>query len=95
MLAATFVGLNIMDAALTVVGMSQGGVAEVNPIMRGFLGQPGRVFWVFKIGVGIIFALLLLLFAAKYPQSVKRIFILLVIFMSAICLFNGIGLLRV
>lgn len=89
MLAITFVGLNVLDAALTVAAMDKGGVAEVNPIMRGLLGQSRRMFWEFKIGIVVFFALLLLFFAVKYPQQVKRIFIALIVAMVGVCLINA------
>jgi len=87
-LAIAFVGLSALDAALTLAGMNKGGVAELNPIMCPLLEQPEWVFWVFKIGMASIFALVLLIFSKRFPQQVKRIFIALVIAMVGLCLFN-------
>jgi len=44
------------------------------------------------IGVAIVCALLLLLFATKYPRPIYRIFLALVGVMVGICIFNGMGL---
>jgi hypothetical protein len=67
-LAIAFVGLNALDAALTVAGMSKGGVAELNPIMCPLLEQSEWVFWVFKIGMASIFYLF------KFFQSLSTSF---------------------
>jgi len=91
-LAIAFVGLNVLDAALTVAAMDRGGVAEVNPIMRGLLGQSRWMFWEFKIGIAVFFALLLLFFSVKYPQQVKRIFIALIVAMVGVCLINTMSM---
>ena len=91
-LAVAFVGLNILDAGLTVAAMSKGGVCEANPLMSHLLEQPAWVFWTTKISLTLIFALLLLIFSNKYPRQVKRIFIVLVITMAGVCLFNTMGL---
>jgi len=91
-LAIAFVGLNILDAALTITTMNKGGVAELNPIMRTFLGQSKWVFWIAKINLVLIFALLLLIFSKRHPQQVKRIFIILIAAMLGICVVNTISL---
>ena len=87
-LAIAFVGLSALDAVLTLAGMKRGGVAELNPIMCPLLQQSEWLFWVFKIGMASIFALVLLIFSKRFPQQVKRIFIVLVTAMGGICLFN-------
>jgi len=92
-LAIAFVALNILDAALTVAAMSKGGVSELNPIMRDLLGQPGWVFWGFKIGMALIFAFVLLILSNRYPRQIKRIFVILIAAMLGICLFNMMSLL--
>ena len=90
-LAVAFVGLNILDAILTVAAMNKGGVCEANPLMSHLLEQPTWVFWTTKISLTLIFALLLLIFSNKYPRQVKRIFIILVGVMAGICAFNMMG----
>jgi len=91
-LAVIFVGLNIIDAALTVAGMNRGRVCELNPIMSHLLEQPEWVFWTTKMSLTLIFALALLAFSNKYPRQIGRIFIALVIAMAGICIFNLVGL---
>ncbi len=88
-LAITFVGVNILDAALTLRAIANGGY-ELCSIPSLILRQPTWVFWCFKISTALIFALLLLILSDRFPQ-VKRIFIILIGVMSGICLFNTIG----
>ena len=91
-LAIAFVGLNVLDAVLTLAAMIQGELYELNPIMRKLLEQPGWMFWGFKIVAAIVCASLLLLLAAKYPRQIKRILTVLVVVMLGVCLVNTIGL---
>ena len=89
-LAGIFVGLNVLDATLTTLAIGIGGY-ELNPIMRYFLEQPKETFVGTKIGIALVFALILLLASTRF--KVKRILSILVVCMTVICLFNGIGLL--
>lgn len=91
-LAIAFIGLNVLDAGLTHMLVSNGGY-ELNPLMRIVLGGPAWVFWYFKVSLALIFALALLILAAQFSRQINRIFIVLVIGMGGICGFNGIGLL--
>jgi len=91
-LAVIFVGLNIIDAALTVAGMNRGRVCELNPIMSHLLEQPEWVFWATKISLALVFALVLLAFSNKYPRPIHRIFLILVGVMVGICLINLVSL---
>ena len=91
-LAIVFVVLNILDAVLTNVILAEGG-RELNPIMRFLFEQPKWVAWVFEVGGTIIITFALLLIATAYPRQIKIVFISLVILMSVVCLYNGIGLL--
>jgi hypothetical protein len=91
-LACTFLGLNILDAALTMI-LCAGGGYELNPIFRHNLEvQPAWIFWTVKYGVALIAVLLLLWFTFRFPRGTKNILKVLVFAMLGICLFNSLGL---
>ena len=90
-LAIIFVALNIVDASLTSVIIKTGGI-ELNPIMRYLFGQPTWVSWTFEIGGTIVAAFGLLLLAVFSPRLIKGVFIALIVLMTFVCLYNGIGL---
>jgi len=90
-LAIAFVGLNVLDAILTNAILSRGGI-ELNPLMRYLFGQPKWVAWTFEIGGTIVVTFAFLLIATVYPRLVKIIFIALIVLMSAVCLYNVVGL---
>jgi len=90
-LAIVFVVLNIVDAIFTNIIMSGGG-RELNPIMRFLFEQPKWVAWFFEIGGTMVVSFGLLLLAVFSPRLIKGIFIALIILMSFVCLYNGIGL---
>ena len=90
-LAIAFVVLNIVDAAVTQIVINNGGL-ELNPIIGIVLRQPFWVFWWFKVSLALIVVLALLIVANKYPRSINRILIGLVIGMAGVCVFNGVGL---
>lgn len=89
-LAACFIGLNVLDAFLTRIAVGNGGT-ELNPLMRLLLEQPTQ-FLVIKIGLAVFFATMLVLVAKKRSNQVRRILTILVACMAGICLFNGIPL---
>jgi len=91
-LAIIFVVLNIVDAILTNIIMKGGGI-ELNPIMRFLFEQPKWVAWFFEIGGTIVITFAFLLIATAYPRLVKILFIVLIIFMAFVCLYNGVALL--
>jgi len=91
-LAIIFVALNMLDAVLTNIILSYGG-RELNPIMVYLFEQPKWVAWTFEIGGTLVATFGLLLIATKYPREIKLIFVVLVVVMFAVCLYNGIGLL--
>ena len=92
-LAAVFVALNIIDAVLTNVIIAGGG-KELNPIMRYLFEQPKWVAWVFEVGGTIIVTFALLLLATAYPRLIKITFISVIIIMAFVCLYNGMGLIK-
>lgn len=91
-LAIAFVALNVLDAALSLTAIGKGGY-ELFPIARHILEQPTWVFWGFKIGMALIFTLVLLILSKRFPRQIKRIFIALVGVMLGVCLINMVGLL--
>jgi len=90
-LAVAFIVLNIVDAALTVVIADEGGY-ELLPIARYFLEQSTWTFWVFKIGMTLLFAFALIALSDKYHHQMHRMLFTLVIAMAGVCIFNGVGL---
>ena len=90
-LAIAFVVLNILDAALTLRAIANGGY-EAFPIARYLLTQPAWVFWCFKIGMALILTMTLLIFANRYPRQVGRIFIVLIGVTAGVCIVNLVGL---
>ena len=94
-LAAIFVGLNIVDGLLTGILAGQGGY-ELNPITRIVLAQNlAWAYWAFKIGRTLICTAALLFLASVYPRQMGKVFIIVIIVTSGVCLFNLMGLLGV
>jgi hypothetical protein len=89
-LAIAFIALNILDASLTSAAIRKGGY-ELLPIARHILEQPSWVFWLFKVGLALIFALILVILSKKYPQQTKRILTILVGVMIGVCAINLIA----
>jgi len=94
-LAACFVGLNVLDAFLTKMAIDRGVGIELNPIMKLFVGQPLLKFIGIKVGLAVGIAAILILAAKDFPNPVRRILIALVVCTVGICLFNGIPLILV
>jgi len=94
-LAAIFVGLNIMDGLFTWILAGQGGY-ELNPITRIVLAQNlAWAYWTFKIGRTLVCTALLLFLANIFPRQTGKVFIIVIIVTSGVCLFNLMGLLGV
>lgn len=91
-LAACFIGLNILDALLTKIAIGSGQGAELNPIMKLLLERPAYEFMIIKIGLAMVFAAAIVIAAQKFPGQTRRILTALVACMTGICLFNGIPL---
>jgi len=92
-LASAFIILNVVDGLLTHILDGRGGY-ELNPPMRYVLEQQSMgLFWTVKIGAVMVCTWLLLLLANKYPGQIRMLFLVIVIGMTGVCVFNGIGLL--
>jgi len=93
-LAATFVGLNALDLALTLYFIYHGSF-ELNPIMVKILALPLPLALAYKILIPTLLITIMVLFS-RLPMlrhfGWKRVMWLLVIGQSAICLFNLTGL---
>ena len=94
-LAATFVGLNVLDAALTqhIVGSGLG--TEFMPLMRHLLKYSLLDFWLVKAGGSVLFATILVLLSKRFEASIRRVLQVLVLLMVLICLINIVGLILV
>jgi hypothetical protein len=88
-LALYFVVLNVLDAFLTTRAIANG--TELNPILRPLIGSP--MFWVFKVGLTLLFVGILLLLSSKYPKQIHTILRALAVCMVGVCLINTITLL--
>lgn len=94
-LATIFVGLNIVDGLITWILVGQGGY-ELNPITRIVLAQNAAwAYWGYKVGRTLICAAALLFLASVYPKQMGKVFIIVIIVTSGVCLFNLMGLLGV
>jgi len=94
-LAAVFVALNMVDAALTWTLAGKGGY-ELNPITRIVLAQQSALaYWGFKVGRTLLCTAALLFLASVYPRQMGKVFIALIIVALGVCLFNLLGLLGV
>ena len=91
-LAIVFVVLNVVDAVLTKVILTGGGI-ELNPIMRYLFGKPEWVAWTFEIGSTMLVSFGLLILALYSPRFIKGLFIALIALLAFVCIYNGIGLL--
>lgn len=98
-LAGVFVGLNVLDCALTAYFVGNGTSKEVNPLMRKALQTP-VLFWLIKIGGVTLLSLALLKVNRVLAEHklltrwllVERVFELLIIVMTGICVFNLAGI---
>ena len=90
-LAIIFVMLNVIDAILTLVLGARGGY-ELNWIAQYALENSLWAFWLIKVGATLAFVSLFLLFAETFPRLARWIFIISVIAMLGVCIFNAIGL---
>ena len=94
-LAAIFVGLNMVDAALTWILAGKGGY-ELNPVTRAILNHSGWwAFWGFQIGTTLACVAALLFLASVFPRQMGKVFIALIIIFGGVCLFNLAGLLGI
>ena len=98
-LAVAFVGLNVLDCALTSYFVGSGAGTELNPLMCEALKTPA-LFWLIKVGGSTVLALALLGLNKVLAEHklltrwflVRRVFELLVILMVGICVFNLVGI---
>ena len=86
-LAALFVGLNVLDGILTQELVARGHY-ELNPIISGIIGS-SWAFWVFKIGLAAALVFVFFAFRSKFPVQSHRIMSILVIAMAVVCTWNG------
>ena len=86
-LATCFVGLNVLDAALTRIDWDS--LHEMNPLLSALDTQ---TFWAVKMGAILFSTTILLFLARKYPKHLQKIFTALVICMTCVCIANGIAL---
>lgn len=59
--AATYIGANILDLVLTL-HVIQSGATELNPVMRFFLDGDLLTLVLFKVGLAVVFAVVLCAF---------------------------------
>jgi len=98
-LAVAFVGLNVLDCALTLYFVGNGTGKELNPCMREVVQTP-VLFWLIKAGGSTVLALALLGLDKVLAEHklltrwflVRRVFELLVVLMLGICVFNLVGI---
>jgi len=83
LMAAAFIGLNILDAWLTTKALALGGV-ELNPIMR-LLGED--MLWKGILGGAVV--------AGLYLWHKQKLLLPLCIFMLAVVLWNSIMLISI
>lgn len=89
-LAVVYVGLSIVDIALTQILISSGGY-KLNPFMGYILGEHVRWAWAIKmVGMAIVILILLRL-RIEWPRATKIVFACLIVYMAVICLINGIA----
>jgi len=89
-LAIAFVGLNALDAFLTLKILEQNGT-ELMPLARTVIEQP-LLFWSFKIGGSTLAAYLVLRLNNRKFRSASILGILVMV-MVGICMFNLVGML--
>jgi len=87
------VGLNILDMGLTQIILNLGG-SELNRIMQYSLSQSLGLAWCIKLISVIAVTLVFLWCATMHPRPIKIAFIGLIVFMSIVCLYNGIVLVK-
>ena len=100
-LAGAFVGLNVLDCALTLYFVGNGTGTELNPLMREAVQTP-VLFWLIKASGSTVLALALLKLnriLADHERltkhfTVRRAFGVLVACMTGICVFNLVGVIR-
>ena len=92
-LLIVFVVLNMLDAILTNIALNFGAV-EVNPVTRYLFEQARGIFWTFEIGTTIFVVFAFLLLANYSPRVMKIVLIVSVIYMTAVCLWNGLCLFK-
>jgi len=90
-LVIVFVALNILDAGLTDIILNAGG-NELNPMMHYLWEQPKWILWSVEIGSTTVVAFAFLLLATYSPRLIKVVLIAAIIFMAAICLWDGMSL---
>ena len=72
-LLVSIIGLNILDALLTMVNLEAKGSWEVNPIVRSVIQLYGDKFWVWKFAI-VSFSVILLCLHSKFKR-VKAIIV--------------------
>lgn len=90
-LVAWFIGLNVLDATLTQIGLMYAGGHEGHPVLRVLIEQSWGLFWVFKIGLVIAISMLFLHFVGRYPR-LRRLFVFGIGLLTAVCIVNTIAL---
>ena len=91
-LAACFVALNALDAALTQVSDARGTLQEANPVMRPLIERSWGLTWGVKMGIAIACACVLLWLSKKYPRQTRKVFIGLIALMIGVCVVGVVGL---
>jgi hypothetical protein len=87
-LVIVFVALNILDAILTDIALNAGGI-EFNPIMRPLWEQARWIAWSVEIGSTLVVALAFILLAIYAPRLTKVFLIVSIVYMAAVCIYNG------
>ena len=90
-LAIVFVTLNILDNALTHIGLNAG-FRELNPVMASLWKRGAGMAWSIDIAASLAIALLLVLLTSYSPRLMKGVFIISIIYMAAVCFWNGFWL---
>jgi len=91
-LAIVFVALNVVDNALTHIGLNAG-FRELNPVMASLWKRGAWVAWSIDIGASLAIALLVVLLASRSPRLMKALLIVLIIYIAVVCLWNTVYLL--
>jgi len=89
LLVLLLLGLNALDASLTHTAGLRGSLVEVNPLMARLIEHSWSMFWLAKCGLFAVGLVALLCFAPKYPQSIQKIMVGLIVVFSGVCLVNA------
>jgi len=92
-LAIAFVALNILDNALTHIGLNAG-FRELNPVMASLWKRGAGMAWSIDIAASLAIALLLVLLTSYSPRLMKGVFIISIIYIAFTCFRNVLYLLN-